>query len=149
LVEFEAVLVGALVIVVLLAGDAGGVGEAVAIAALGYAVGLTAHLALVLLGWEPRRPRRKRDRRAPPCLHPGVSRSFGISAAAVGWRVPTFALALPGGLLINAVFFHVLPSIAARRPNPGCFTAVVLYLPIAAPGGRLDAAARWRVGLSS
>jgi hypothetical protein len=55
---------------------------------------------------------------------------FGISAAAVGWRAPAFALALPGGLLINAVFFHVLPSIAARRPNPGCFTAVVLYLPI-------------------
>jgi Protein of unknown function with HXXEE motif len=49
---------------------------------------------------------------------------------AVGWRAPAFALALPGGLLINAIFFHVLPSIAARRPNPGCFTAVALYLPI-------------------
>jgi uncharacterized protein with HXXEE motif len=71
---------------------------------------------------------------------------FGISAAAVGWRAPAFALALPGGLLINAVFFHVLPSIAARRPNPGCFTAVVLYLPIgvwsyvaASDDGMLDA----------
>ena len=43
---------------------------------------------------------------------------------------PDFALALPAGLLINAVLFHVVPSIAARRPNPGCFTAVALYLPI-------------------
>jgi hypothetical protein len=55
---------------------------------------------------------------------------FGISTAAVGWRAPAFALALPAALLINTVFFHVLPSLAARRPNPGCFTAVTLYLPI-------------------
>jgi Protein of unknown function with HXXEE motif len=71
---------------------------------------------------------------------------FGIAAAAVGWRAPGFALALPAGLLINAVFFHALPSIAARRPNPGCFTAAALYLPIgvwsyvaAADDGMLDA----------
>jgi Protein of unknown function with HXXEE motif len=55
---------------------------------------------------------------------------IGISVAAVGWRAPGFALALPAALLINAVFFHLLPSITARRPNPGLFTAVVLYLPI-------------------
>jgi hypothetical protein len=55
---------------------------------------------------------------------------IGISAAAVGWRAPGFALALPAALLINAVFFHVLPSLTARRPNPGLFTAVSLYLPI-------------------
>jgi hypothetical protein len=55
---------------------------------------------------------------------------IGISAAAVGWRAPAFALALPAALLINAVFFHVLPSLLARRPNPGCFTAVALYFPI-------------------
>ena len=29
------------------------------------------------------------------------------------------------------MFFHVIPSIQARRPNPGVFTAVVLYVPIA------------------
>lgn len=55
---------------------------------------------------------------------------FGIAAAAVGWRAPAFALALPAGLLINAAFFHILPSITARRPNPGLFTAVTLYVPI-------------------
>ena len=55
---------------------------------------------------------------------------IGIAAAAVGWRAPAFALALPAGLLINAVFFHLLPSLTAGRPNPGLFTAVSLYIPI-------------------
>ncbi len=32
--------------------------------------------------------------------------------------------------MINTAFFHVLPSVTARRPNPGLFTAVVLYLPL-------------------
>ena len=55
---------------------------------------------------------------------------FGIAAAAVGWRAPAFALSLPAVLLVNTAFFHVLPSLTARRPNPGLFTAVLLYLPI-------------------
>jgi hypothetical protein len=55
---------------------------------------------------------------------------FGVAVAAVAWRAPAFALALPAGLVIDVVFFHLLPSITARRPNPGCFTGVVLYLPI-------------------
>jgi hypothetical protein len=55
---------------------------------------------------------------------------FGISAAAVGWRAPAYALAFPALCLINAVFFHLLPSAAARRPNPGLFSALALYLPI-------------------
>ncbi len=55
---------------------------------------------------------------------------FGVSAAAVGWRAPAFALAFPALCLVNAVFFHLLPTTSARRPNPGLFTAVLLYLPI-------------------
>jgi hypothetical protein len=55
---------------------------------------------------------------------------FGVSAAAVGWRAPAFALIFPAGVLVNAVFFHILPTLQARRPNPGFFTAVLLYLPI-------------------
>lgn len=55
---------------------------------------------------------------------------FGISAAAVGWRAPAFALAFPAVCLINAVFFHLVPTIQARRPNPGIFSAMLLYLPI-------------------
>jgi hypothetical protein len=55
---------------------------------------------------------------------------YGIAAAAVGRRAPAFALSLPAALLINTLSFHVLPSVTARRPNPGLFTAVLLYLPI-------------------
>jgi hypothetical protein len=55
---------------------------------------------------------------------------FGISAAAVGWRAPAYALAFPALCLINALFFHLLPSIAAHRPNPGLFSALALYVPI-------------------
>ncbi|MGV1050502.1 MAG: HXXEE domain-containing protein [Solirubrobacterales bacterium] len=55
---------------------------------------------------------------------------FGVSAAAVGWRAPGFALAFPALCLINAVFFHWIPSIEAQRPNPGLITATLLYVPI-------------------
>ena len=55
---------------------------------------------------------------------------FGVSAAAVGWRAPAFALAFPALCLINALFFHIVPSLTADRPNPGLFTAVLLYVPI-------------------
>jgi hypothetical protein len=71
---------------------------------------------------------------------------FGISAAAVGWRAPGFALAFPALCLIDAVLFHALPSLLAWRPNPGLVSALVLYLPLgiwayAAAGtdGRLSA----------
>ena len=32
--------------------------------------------------------------------------------------------------LINAIGFHVLPSLRAGAPNPGLFTAAALYVPI-------------------
>jgi hypothetical protein len=55
---------------------------------------------------------------------------LAISAAVVGWRAPAFALAYPAGMLIDTAGFHILPSLSARRPNPGLFTGVGLYLPI-------------------
>jgi len=55
---------------------------------------------------------------------------FGIAAASVGWKAPAFSLSFAALALINAVVFHVLPSVQARHPNPGCFTAVLLYIPI-------------------
>lgn len=54
----------------------------------------------------------------------------GISTAMVGWSFAAFALSFAALNLINAIFFHILPSIIAKRPNPGCFTAILLYLPI-------------------
>ncbi|MGI8486705.1 MAG: HXXEE domain-containing protein [Thermomicrobiales bacterium] len=53
-----------------------------------------------------------------------------IACASVAWRAPWFALSFPALCVINAVFFHVLPTVAARRPNPGVFSAVLLYIPI-------------------
>lgn len=74
--------------------------------------------------------------------------AFAFAAAFVGWQATWFALALPALCLINAVLFHVTPSLLQRRPNPGVFTAVALYVPLgvwcyvaAGHDGVLDAAA--------
>ncbi|MGI8485189.1 MAG: HXXEE domain-containing protein [Thermomicrobiales bacterium] len=53
-----------------------------------------------------------------------------VACAVVGWRAPWFAPSLPAVCVINAVLFHVGPSIAQRYPNPGVFTAVLFYLPL-------------------
>lgn len=55
---------------------------------------------------------------------------FGIVAAEVGWRLPLLSLAFPALMVINAIFFHILPFIATRKYSPGFFSAVVLFLPI-------------------
>jgi hypothetical protein len=36
----------------------------------------------------------------------------------------------PALLLVDAAWGHVLPTIQSKRPNPGFFTAVLLYIPI-------------------
>lgn len=56
---------------------------------------------------------------------------IGICCAMVGWREPWFALALPALMLINATFFHVLPTIVTRVYSPGVTTAIVLFYPAA------------------
>lgn len=55
---------------------------------------------------------------------------FGVACAMVGWKAAGFSLGLAALALINAVGFHVLPSLRAGAPNPGLFTAVALYVPI-------------------
>lgn len=55
---------------------------------------------------------------------------FAIAAASVGWKAPAFSLALPALCLINAIAFHIVPSLKEGRPNPGAFTAALLYIPI-------------------
>jgi hypothetical protein len=57
---------------------------------------------------------------------------FAFGTAVIGWQAPAVSLSLAALALINALFFHVLPSIQQRRPNPGLFSAVLLYIPIAA-----------------
>jgi Protein of unknown function with HXXEE motif len=56
------------------------------------------------------------------------------------------ALSFPALMLINGIFFHVVPVIVTRgRFSPGLFTAIVLLLPIglicyrvASDAGKLD-----------
>lgn len=54
----------------------------------------------------------------------------GIACAMVGWQFAAFALAFASLNIIDSLFFHILPSIQAKRLNPGCITAVILYLPL-------------------
>lgn len=56
---------------------------------------------------------------------------LGVCFAVVGWRLPWFALGLPALMLINATFFHVLPTIVTRVYSPGLATAVALFYPVA------------------
>ncbi|MGA7395951.1 MAG: HXXEE domain-containing protein [Solirubrobacterales bacterium] len=62
-----------------------------------------------------------------------VSLVFGaLAGAAIGWWGPAISLAIPALFVINAVFFHMLPSARTERIIPGTISAVFIYLPVAA-----------------
>jgi hypothetical protein len=71
---------------------------------------------------------------------------LGIVAANLAEVAPALALSFPALMLINGIFFHVVPVIVTRgRFSPGLFTAIVLLLPIglicyrvASDAGKLD-----------
>jgi hypothetical protein len=52
-----------------------------------------------------------------------------VSFARIGWRRPTLSLIIPAATLVNAVFFHILPTVVQRKVSPGVYTATLLYLP--------------------
>lgn len=56
---------------------------------------------------------------------------LGICFAQVGWRLPAISLMYPAVMIINAIFFHILPTVTQRRLSPGTLTAVILFLPVA------------------
>jgi len=56
---------------------------------------------------------------------------LGVCAANLADASPAIALSFPGLMLINAIFFHILPMVKTRgRYSPGVATAVFLMLPI-------------------
>lgn len=57
---------------------------------------------------------------------------FGVCAAAIGYRNSALALSYPALMLVNGLFFHLVPTVALGRPNPGFLTAVLLFLPLGA-----------------
>ena len=50
---------------------------------------------------------------------------LGIVAAAIGWRLPALSLAFPALMLINAVFFHILPFVVTKKFSPGLISAAL------------------------
>lgn len=57
---------------------------------------------------------------------------MALAGAAIGWWAPAVSLSIPALFIINAVFFHMLPSARDERLTPGTISAVVIYLPVAA-----------------
>lgn len=57
---------------------------------------------------------------------------IALAGAAIGWWAPAISLAVPALFIINALFFHMLPSARAERLTPGTISAVFIYLPVAA-----------------
>ena len=55
---------------------------------------------------------------------------LGIIAAEIGWRLSALSLAFPALMLINAVFFHILPFVVKKKFSPGLISAVCLFLPL-------------------
>jgi hypothetical protein len=56
---------------------------------------------------------------------------LGIVSAELAPAAPGLALAFPALMLVNAVFFHIVPFFVTRgRFSPGLVTAVLLFLPI-------------------
>jgi uncharacterized protein with HXXEE motif len=49
--------------------------------------------------------------------------------ARVGWRRPALSLVVPAATLVNAVLFHILPTVLQNRVSPGVYTATLLYVP--------------------
>ena len=55
---------------------------------------------------------------------------LGIVAGSLGWGTPAVSLLLPGVMLVNAVVFHMLPSLNSGAYSPGLITALALFLPL-------------------
>ena len=55
---------------------------------------------------------------------------LAAAAASFGPARPVIAFALPSLTLINAVLFHLGPTLVQGRLSPGVFTSAALYLPL-------------------
>lgn len=55
---------------------------------------------------------------------------LGVACAGIGWSKPLFSLAFPALMLINGIFFHVLPVVLTKKFSPGLITSCVLFFPV-------------------
>lgn len=63
------------------------------------------------------------------CIANSAVMFFTIATAMVGWKIPAFALSISALMIINAIFFHILPTILQKRFSPGVITATLLFVP--------------------
>ncbi len=54
----------------------------------------------------------------------------GICFAMIGFKNPYISLMFPALMIINAVFFHIIPTIIKRKFSPGLLTSILLFLPL-------------------
>jgi len=76
----------------------------------------------------------------------------GICTAIIGWRLPEVSLTFPALALVNALLFHIGPTLVRRRFSPGTITAVLLFLPVGIwsyYGAYLDGALTIQIGVVS
>ena len=69
-----------------------------------------------------------------------------LSAAMVGWKCVSFGLIIAALMLINGIFFHILPTLVKKQFSPGVITAIFLFLPIGFSsfyGAYLDGVLTW------
>jgi len=68
----------------------------------------------------------------PTAVFLGMNAVLVVAAfvlARIGWRRAALSLVVPSATLVNAIFFHILPTLVQGRASPGIYTAVLLYLP--------------------
>ncbi|TGD91904.1 HXXEE domain-containing protein [Methylobacterium nonmethylotrophicum] len=55
--------------------------------------------------------------------------ALGVAQAMLAIELPLAPMSFAALMLINAIFFHILPFARTRRFSPGLITAVLLFLP--------------------
>ena len=71
--------------------------------------------------------------------------------AKIGWKLPALSLVIPAATLVNAIFFHILPTVIEKRASPGIYTASILYVPFsmwAMLGAWFDGVPKRSIGLA-
>lgn len=60
----------------------------------------------------------------------GIVVALGIAQAMLAPALPVAPLAFAGIMIVNTLFFHLLPVVTTRRFSPGVITATLLMLPL-------------------
>jgi hypothetical protein len=55
---------------------------------------------------------------------------YGVCIASIGINNLYISLTFPALMIINAIIFHILPTIIKRKYSPGLITSIILFLPL-------------------